>query len=492
MHENDLKFTGDMSAADFRKYGYAMVDWIANFFDTIEDRPVLPAIQPGDIRSKIPSSAPKLPEAFEKMIADIDRVIMPGMTHWNHPRYLAYFSSVGSAPGVLGELLAAALNINGMLWQSCPSSTELEQVTTAWMRQLLGLPDHFFGVIYDTGSVSTMHALAAAREQMADLQIREKGMTGRADLPRLRLYISEHTHSSIDKAALALGIGMEGIRRIPSDANFAMQPEALRTAIQEDRSTGWRPFCVVATIGTTSTTAVDPVAEIANICEREDLWLHVDAAYAGSAAILPEMQHHFAGWEKADSVLVNPHKWLFVPLDLSLMYTRKPGVLRRAFSLVPEYLRTAHDDNVVNFMDYGIPLGRRFRSIKLWFVLRYYGVDGLMARLRYHIQLAQNLAQKIDADSDFERVAPTHFSTVAFRACPAGWQDEDALNKLNARLLEAVNATRRFYLTHTKIGGKFVLRIAIGNIRTEARHIEDVWQLLRTMLRDVLKNVQNA
>ncbi|MFQ5629876.1 MAG: pyridoxal phosphate-dependent decarboxylase family protein [bacterium] len=483
MKNSKNKNHGDMPTMEFREYGYKMIDWIADFLENSDQIPVLPDVAPGDIRRRVAGQPPQNGEPMPEIFKDIDEVIMPGMTHWNHPSYLAYFSSVGSAPGILGELLAAALNINGMVWKSCPSSTELEQATTDWVRQMLGLPKDFFGVIYDTGSVSSLHAIAAAREQLLDLQIREKGMAGRPKLPRLRMYISEHTHSSIDKAGLLVGLGMEGIRKITVDDNFAMQPAALQKAIAEDRANGWRPFCVVATIGTTSTTAIDPVAEIAEICMQEDLWLHIDAAYAGSAAIVPEMRAYFKGWEQADSVLVNPHKWMFVPLDLSILFTRKPEVLRRAFSLTPEYLRTKHDDEVVNFMDYGIPLGRRFRAIKLWFVLRYFGVEGIADRIRYHIQLAQQLAAKIDAHPDFERLAPMPFSTVAFRAHPQHIDDENHLNSLNERLLEAVNATRRVFLSHSKVDGRFVLRIVIGNIRTEEWHVEQAWQIVQEKLR---------
>ncbi len=407
------------------------------------------------------------------------------MTHWNHPNFFAYFATSGSAAGILAELASAAVNINGMLWKSCPASTELEQVTLGWLRQMLGLPDDFWGIIYDTASVSTLHAIAAAREQLSDLRIRDEGLSGR-NLPRLRMYASEQAHSSIDKAALTLGLGLAGIRKIPVDEKFQMKPEALSQAIAEDRRQGWRPFCVVATVGTTSTTSIDPVPAIAEICEREDLWLHVDASYGGSAAVVPEMRHVLDGSERADSFVVNPHKWLFVPLDLSAFYTRKPEVLKRAFSLVPEYLRTREDDEVENFMDYGVPLGRRFRALKLWFVLRYFGVDGIAARIRYHIKLAQKLEQWIDEHDDFERMAPTPFSTLCFRAHPENVTDEDELTKLNERLLEAVNETREVFLSHTKLNEKYVLRVAIGNIRTEERHVQKAWELIQTKLKAII------
>ena len=476
----------DMSPEEFRQYGHQLIDWIADFFAHIDDIPVLPDVAPGDIRKQLPDAAPKDGEPMERILQDIDRVIMPGMTHWNHPKFYAYFSITGSMPGILGELLAAAFNVNGMLWKTCPSATELEQVVLDWLRQMLCLPESFWGIVYDTASVSSMHAVAAAREQLRDLQFREKGMAGRGEVPRLRMYASDQAHSSIDKAAIALGIGIEGIRKIPSDDQFRMIPDALAAAIAEDRAAGWQPFCVVATVGTTSTTSIDPVPAIADICEREGLWLHVDAAYGGSAAVVPEMQHVLEGCDRADSIVVNPHKWLFVPIDFSAFYTRKPDVLRQAFSLVPEYLRTREDSEVENFMDYGIQLGRRFRALKMWFVLRYFGQEGIAARIRKHIQLAQGLARRIDEHPDFERMAPTPFSTVCFRAHPPGLQDEAELDALNERLLEAINADREIFLSHTKLRGRFVLRFAIGNIRTEAYHIDRAWEIIQKKLRDVI------
>lgn len=469
---------GDMPAGDFRQAGHQLVDWIANFIERLDDLPVLPGAAPGDLMKNLPGAAPEQGEPMADVLADIDRLIIPAMTHWNHPNFFAYFCSSSSGPGMLGELLSAALNNNGMLWKSCPASTELEQVTLGWLRQLIGLPDDFWGIIYDTGSTSSLHALVAARE-FAGLPVREAGLAGQ---PRLRLYISEHTHSSVEKAAITIGIGRDGVRPIPADNHFAMRPDALAAAIGEDRRNGWHPFCVTATIGTTSTTAIDPISAIAGICEREKLWLHVDAAYAGSAAILPELRQHFAGWERADSVLLNPHKWLFVPIDLSALYTRRPQVLRQAFSLVAEYLRTAEDDVATNFMDYGVPLGRRFRALKLWFVLRYFGRAGLQARLREHIRLAQEIAARVDAHPALERVAEVHFSTVCFRARPPHLHDEAALNAFNQRLLDNINASRQLFLTHTKIDGRFILRLAIGNIHTTAAHVDRAWALIEEAL----------
>ena len=477
---------GDMSADELRATGHGLLDWVANYLEGLGDMPVLPGMKPGELRKMLPAEPPERGQPMSEILEDVDRLILPGMTHWNHPSFFAYFAITGSGPGILGELLSAAFNINGMLWKTCPAATELEQTTLDWLRQLLGLPETFWGIIYDTASVSNLHALAAAREQLRDLEIREKGMSGRPEVPRLRLYTSEQAHSSVDKAALTLGMGLEGIRKIPVDDAFRMRPEALACAIARDRQAGWRPFCVVATVGTTSTTSIDPVPQIAEICQREKLWLHVDGAYGGSAAVVPEMRHVLAGCEHADSIVVNPHKWLFVPVDLSAFYTRKPEVLKRAFSLVPEYLRTPEDAEVENYMDYGIQLGRRFRALKLWFVLRYFGRQGLAERIRFHIQLANQFAGWVDRHPDFERMAPTPFSTVCFRAHPTSVTHDEALDALNARLLEAVNATRRVFLSHTKLHDRLVLRLAIGNLRTRREHVEQAWSLLQSKLREIL------
>ncbi len=473
-----------MPAADFRQYAHQLVDWVADYFQNIEQHPVLPDIAPGEIREKLPSAPPLSGEAMEKILADIDRVIMPGMTHWNHPDFFAYFAITGSGPGILGEWLSGAFNINGMLWKTCPAATELEQVVMDWLRQMLGLPKDFWGIIYDTASISTLHAIAAAREQLADLRIREEGLAGRNEVPKLRLYISEHTHSSIEKAAITLGLGLNSVRKIPVDENFRMRADLLAEAIAEDRRNGWQPFCVVATVGTTSTTSIDPVPAIADICERENLWLHIDAAYGGAAAVVPEMRHILNGCERADSLVMNPHKWLFVPFDFSAFYTRKPEILRRAFSLVPEYLRTAQDNEVENLMDYGVQLGRRFRALKLWFALRYFGVEGIAARLREQVRLAQKFAGWIDAHPDFERMAPTPFSLVCFRAHPHGI-NVSRLNHFNEQLLEAVNATHEIFLSHTKLREQYVLRLAIGNLRTEERHVSRVWSILQQKLAEI-------
>ncbi len=476
----------DMPAEEFRRYGHQLIDWIADFLAKVGELPAFPPVQPGEIRSLLPSAPPQTGEAMEEILSDVDRVVMPGMAHWNHPRFFAYFTSSGSGPGILGELLSAALNVNNMLWQTCPAATELEEVTLDWLRQMLGLPGEFWGVIYDGGSSSTFHAIAAARERLTELQIRERGLAGRSDVPRLRLYTSEHGHSSIDKAAVALGLGLDSVRRVAVDAEYRMLPQALAEAIAEDRRAGYLPFCVVATVGTTSCTSIDPVAAIADICAREDLWLHVDAAHGGAAAVVPEMRHVLDGCAQADSLVINPHKWLFVPLGLSVLYTRHPAMLRRAFSLVPEYLKTTQGETVVNYMDYGIPLGRRFNALKLWFVLRYFGVEGMAARIREHLRLAQRFAQRVDEHPDFERLAPVPLSTICFRAHPLGLDDEAALDQLNAQLMRTINETGETFLSHTKLGGRFVIRLVVSHLLTDEAQIKRVWEIAQEQLRRLL------
>lgn len=475
--DSDLPL-GDMPPEEFRKYGHQLVDWVADYLQNVERYPVLPNIQPGDIRRSLPGSPPQDGEPMGKILADVDRLIMPGMTHWNHPRFHAYFNSSASSPGILAELLSAALNGNAMVWQSGPVVTELEELTVDWLRQMLGLPGNFWGMILDTASTSTLQAIVAARESLADLKTREQGLTGRKDVPRLRLYMSELAHSSVEKAVMILGLGLDGVCKIPVDENFRMRPEALAEAIARDRRSGMRPFCVVATVGTTSCTSIDPVPAIADVCEREGLWLHVDAAYGGTAAIVPELRSVLAGCERADSLVVNPHKWMFVPVDLSVLYTRKPKILRQAFSLVPEYLRTAHDDVARNLMDYGVPLGRRFRALKLWFVLRYFGVNGLANRLREHLRITQIFKDWVESHAEFELLAPANLGVVCFRTHPMGVDNEEELNTMNENLLNAVNGRRDMFLSHTKLGGKYTLRMVIGHLRTEEMHVKKAWELI--------------
>lgn len=469
---------GDIAPDEFRRQARRVLQWIGDYLEDPERFPVVPRVAPGDIAKTIPNEPPLEPESLDAVLDDFERLIVPGVTHWNHPGFFAYFAISASAPGILAEMLISALNVNAMLWKTSPAATELELRTLDWLRQLLGLKDGWFGLINDTASISTLLALAAAREAKPELAIREKGMAGRTDLPRLRVYTSSHSHSSVDKAAITLGVGHENVVHVDTDADFRMRPDALDAAVRADRAAGYLPLATVATVGTTSTTSIDPVPAIAALCARERMWLHVDGSYGGVAAVVPEMRHVLAGVELADSLVVNPHKWLFTPIDLSAMFTRRPDVLKRAFSLVPEYLVTREQSEVVNLMDYGVQLGRRFRALKLWMVIRAFGAEGLAARLRQQMEMARDFAGWVDAAPDWERVAPVPFSLVCFRYAPDGTSEAER-EALNAAILERVNASGRAYLSHTKLNGRYVLRLAIGNMRTERRHVARAWELLR-------------
>lgn len=466
---------GDMQTDELREQGRAAVDWVADYLASIADRPVLSKVDPGDIAARLPATPPSEGEPMSDILDDIDRVVMPGITHWNHPRFFAYFAITGAGPGIIGELISAAMNVNGMLWRTSPAATELEQVTLGWLRQMLGLPESFRGIINDTASISTMLALAAARDRRWP-DVRELGPAG-YDRRTPRVYTSEQAHSSVQKGAIALGLGLQNVVAIPTDDRFRIDPAALSAAIEADLRDGHGPTAVVATVGTTSTTSIDPVPAIADICERHDLWLHVDGAYGGIAAIVPELRDVLMGTERADSFVVNPHKWLFTPIDCSAFYVRDPDALKRAFRLVPEYLTTSETD-VENLMDWGVQLGRRFRALKLWMVMRYFGHDGLAARIREHIRLATIVADWTDGHDGFVRSAPAPFSTVCFRAVFDDTDDPAEEDRRNERLLEAVNADGTSYLSHTVLRGRYVLRMAIGNLRTTEEDVRATLELL--------------
>jgi len=460
--------------SDFRPNAHRLADWIADYLDDPTRYPVLARVKPGEIRDALPSSAPRHGESFDRIFEDFERILLPGVTHWNHPGFFAYFANTASEPGILAEFLSAALNQQAMLWRTSPVATELEEVALGWLRELMGLPAAFEGVIYDTASVSTLHALAAARDAAVP-DVRRRGLAGRSDLAGVRVYCSEHAHSSVDKAVILLGLGHEALTRIPADAEFRLQPARLADAIRADRAAGLIPLAVVATVGSTSSTSVDPVDAIAGICEPERIWLHVDAAYAGVAAIVPGWEWILKGVERADSLVVNPHKWLFTPFDLSVLYCRRMDVVRRAFALTPEYLRTSEGDaGVRNLMDTGIQLGRRFRALKLWMILRHFGADGLRAHLGEHMRLARLFASWVDASDRFELAAPVPFSVVCFRLSGARSDDE------HARILEQVNASGDVFLSHTKLDGRFVLRLAIGNLQSAEIHVRRAWDLLNS------------
>ncbi len=463
----------------------AAVDVLVDGLAGIEGRPVFPPVEPGMLVPLFPSHAPEGPEPLASILADHEALVAPNATQWQHPGFMAYFPTSASAAGIVGELLMTALGQNSMLWRTSPIGTELEQVVVGWLRDAFGLPGTFDGFLTDTASTSSLIAIAAAREA-AGLDVARLGLAGRPGVGVPRVYASAEAHSSIEKAAMTLGIGRDNVVRVPVDDAFRMRVDALAAAIEADRTAGHTPIAIVATIGTTSSTSIDPVREIAAVAEREGLWLHVDAAYAGVVALLPERRGDFDGWERADSIVVNPHKWLFTPIDASLLLTRRMGSLRDAFSLVPEYLRTLDRDVAVRDVnEYTPQLGRRFRALKLWVILRWFGLEGLRRRIRHHIEMASTLAGWVDADPDFERLAPVPFSTVCLRYAPPARPGETPearevrLDTLNERLLDAVNRTGEVFLSHTRLGGRFAIRVAIGQIRTEDRHVARAWELLR-------------
>jgi aromatic-L-amino-acid decarboxylase len=478
---------GDMDPVEFRAAAHRVADMVADYLERLESYPVLPSLEPGSVRAKLPAEPPGAPEPLDAILEDYLRLIEPNITHWQHPMFMAYFASVAPGPGILGEWLTAGMNSNVMLWRNAPASTELEEVVVGWLRRMLGLPDGLDGMLTDTASMSSFLAIVAARHALASLDARDEGLAGRPGLKRLRLYASREAHSSIEKGAVAAGIGRAGVRFIPTNSQFEMRADALETAIREDRAAGWWPFCVVGTLGTTSSTSVDPAGSIADICEREGLWFHADAAYGGAAALAPEYRPLFAGWERADSIVVNPHKWMFTPLDASLLLFRKPEVFRDAFRLVPEYLRTPESAVVHNFNEYGIQLGRRFRALKIWMTIRYFGADGMTARIREHCRLAQELASWIDADPDWERLAPVPFSTVCFRYRGRERREREELDRWNQSILDHVNGTGRVFLSHTRLDGRYTLRVALGNPRATRDHLELCWELLRAAAQETVR-----
>ncbi|MBA3876546.1 MAG: amino acid decarboxylase [Anaerolinea sp.] len=464
----------------------ATVDVLVAELAEIEARTVFPRVEPGTLAGLFPAAPPEEPAPLAAILADHRALIEPNATRWQHPGFMAYFPTSASAAGIVGELLMTGLGQNTMLWRTSPIGTELEQVVVGWLRRAFGLPEAFDGFLTDTASTSTLIAIAAAREA-AGLDVARRGLAARPDIGAPRVYASQEAHSSVDKAAMTLGIGRDNVVRIPTDQAYRMRVEDLDRAITEDTEAGHRPIAIVATLGTTASTSMDPVAGIADLAARDGLWLHVDAAYAGVVTLLPERRAEFAGWERADSIVVNPHKWLFAPLDASLLLTRRMDRLREAFSLVPEYLRTLDRSAPVRDVnEYTPQLGRRFRALKLWVMLRWFGLDGLRRRIRHHIEQAARLAAWVDADPDFERLAPAPFSTVCLRYRPRALAGREAepevaalLDDLNARLMDAVNRTGEIFLSHARLHDRFAIRVALGQIRTEDRHVERAWDLLR-------------
>jgi aromatic-L-amino-acid decarboxylase len=476
---------GDMDVEEFRAAAHRVADRVADYLEKLESFRVLPQIEPGFVREEVGAEPPAQAQPLEGILEDYARLIEPNITHWQHPCFMAYFPSVASGPGILGEWLSAGLNSNVMFWRNAPASTELEEAVVVWLRKMLGLPDAFDGMLTDTASVSSLLSLVAARHAVAGLDSRDEGLAGREGLRRLRLYASTEAHFSIEKAAIVIGVGRAGMRHIPTDEQFRMRPDALEAAIAEDRERGWQPFCVVGTLGTTASTSVDPVAALARICRREKLWLHLDGAYGAAAALVPEFRPLFEGWEQADSIVFNPHKWMFTPFDASLLLFRDPATFRDAFSLVPEYVRTSVTGDVHNYSEYGVQMGRRFRALKLWMLIRYFGAEGIAARIREHCRMARELARWIEADPDWELLAPVPFSTVCLRCRPAALTDEDRLDSDNEALLEELNRTGPVFLSHARLAGRFTIRVALGNPRTRIEHVETCWKSLRDAARKV-------
>jgi aromatic-L-amino-acid decarboxylase len=472
-----------MNSEEFRRHGHEMIDWIADYLENSARYPVMAQVEPGDIRALLPESPPVQGQPMADIWADFQRDIMPGVTHWNHPRFFAYFPANNSGPSILGELLAAGLGVNAMLWQTCPAATELEQTVMQWLGGMIGLPAGFHGVIQDTASTASLTALVCAREKSTAFAVNKAGPDGLAGAGALRVYVSADAHSSILKGARIAGFGAENVVRVgivedPTRGRM-MDTEDLDLKIRADLKNGLVPCCVVATVGTTGSTALDSLDAIGSVTQQHGVWLHVDAALAGSAAILPEMRWLLDGIEHADSFVFNPHKWLFTNFDCSAYFVRDPDHLERTMSVNPEYLKTGRDREVSNFMDWGIPLGRRFRALKLWFVLRHYGTAQLQDMIRAHLALAQEFALWVDEAPDWERLEPVPVNTVCFRWKPDGIRDPAALEAANADLLERINREGTIYLTHTKLDGVYTLRLAVGQRATRREHVVRAWEVLK-------------
>jgi len=468
----------------FRDWGHKMIDWIADYFDKVENYPVKSRVEPGDIKKSLSDYPPEQGEEMEKIWQDFQDIILPGVTHWQHPGWFAYFPANNSPASVLGELLSAGLGVQGMVWETSPAAEELEEVVLDWLRQMLGLPQGLHGVIQDTASTATLVSLLTAREVATDFKSNEEGIN-----EKLKVYASQETHSSIEKGMKIAGYGRKNLHQIPTDDNYALKPEALEKALKDDLNEGKQPACVVATIGTTSSTAIDPLPEIGEICRRYGVWLHVDAAFAGTAAILEEKQDLLEGAEYLDSFVFNPHKWMFTNFDCSAYFVKEPELLIKTLAINPEYLKTARDDQVNNYRDWGIQLGRRFRALKLWFVIRDYGVEGLQKLIKKHIELAEDFADWIQRQKDFELLAPLTTSLVCFR-----WNNnshsEEELNKINREILEKINESEKIYLTHTSLRGKYTLRLVVGQRTTSAEEVKLAQNIIEQAKNEVLDSVQ--
>lgn len=468
-----------MDAESFRRHGHQFIDWLADYFEQVGQYPVRSAVKPGEVISGLPGSPPRSAEPMDAIFRDFEEKIMPGMSHWQHPGWFAYFPANNSPASVLAELLTAGLGAQCMIWQTSPAAAELEERMMQWLGQMLGLPPDFQGVIQDTASTATLCALLTAREVATGYAANDEGIR-----EKLAVYVSAETHSSIEKGVKIAGFGRNNIRVVPTGADYAMLPDALQQAMEKDVSDGYTPACVVATLGTTSSMAMDPVGQLAGICRKFNAWLHVDAAFAGTAAIVPELRGFMEGVEKADSFVFNPHKWMLTNFDCSAYFVRDAGLLKKTFEIQPEYLRTAADNEVKNYRDWGIQLGRRFRALKLWFVIRTYGVEGLQAMVRKHVALAGEFAGWLKDDGRFELMAPVNLSLVCFRFNPGGMAEE-SLDAMNREMLEKVNESGKVFMTHTSLGGKYTLRLSVGQRNTERAHLETAWELISSFVHSV-------
>jgi aromatic-L-amino-acid decarboxylase len=465
---------------DFRRHAHTFVDWMADYLENVERYPVRAQVRPGEIAAKLPAAPPEEGESMERIFAEFHCDVLPGMTHWQHPNFFAYFPANSSPPSVLAEMLTATLAAQCMLWQTSPAATEMETRMMDWLRRMTGLPEGFHGVIQDSASSATLCALLAARERATGWAANEQGLgvlggSGR----QLAVYASAEAHSSVEKNVMVAGLGRESLRKIPVGEDYAMRPEGLAEALAADLDSGITPVCVIATLGTTGTGGFDPLAPLGEICQAHGIWLHVDAAWAGSALILPEQRWMIEGIETADSFVFNPHKWLFTNFDCSAFFLRNPDVLTRTLSVSPAYLRSREGGQVIDYRDWSVPLGRRFRALKLWFVIRAYGVKDLRRRLADHIAWAQELAGQVAAETDFELLAPARLALFNFRHHPAGLNDEAELDELNEHLLETLNDSGRLYLTQNRIGGRFAIRFSVGQTNTTRDHVQRAWQTIK-------------
>jgi aromatic-L-amino-acid decarboxylase len=465
-----------MNNSEFREWAHRLADNMADYYENIETYPVKSNVKPGEILAKLPSAPPSESEAMSQIMSDFERIIMPGITHWQSPNFFAYFPANGSYPSILAEMLTASLGAQGMVWDTSPAAAELEEMMMNWLKSMTGLPPGWHGVIQDTASTSTLVALLCAREKYSDYTINETGFN---DINKLRVYCSSEAHSSVEKAVKIAGIGRKNLVKIATDVQYRMDSAMLRNAIADDIAAGFTPLCVVAALGTTGCTSVDPLNEIAKVCEEFKLWLHVDAAYAGTALLLPEYRWMINGIEKADSFVFNPHKWMFTNFDCSAYFVKDKESLIRTFEILPEYLKTGNRGLVNDYRDWGIQLGRRFRALKLWFVIRSFGVSQLQEKIREHIRIAHWFEQQVLAHPDFEILAPVTLSLVCFRYKPAGLEGIENLNYLNETLMKELNASGKLFLTHTKLNGQYTLRMSIAGTLTEQRHVEKAWEMIR-------------